>query len=141
MVNKEWPWDQGFYFFIFLKGFGGEEIDWVFICGVPFYLFFSCILGIWSICHHHSNFPCYGATEFQSLLTWQAQKNKELKKSRGDNKGVHTHTHTHMRLYTSIEWKLVIERSPLVGEGGFYWLVSSFKMGLYRVVRFGFCVA
>jgi hypothetical protein len=95
LIGKQgvWPWDQGLFIYLFFKGFGGGEIDWYLFVGSHFIFFFSCILEIWSICHHNSNFPCYGAMEFQSLLTWQAQKNKELKKSRGDNKGG-THTHT-----------------------------------------------
>jgi amino acid transporter len=128
LVNKEFGHGtRGYLFIYFLKVLGVGRLIGIYLWGPILSFFFPGILGIWSICHHNSNFPCYGAMEFQSLLTWQAQKNKELKKSRGDNKGVHTHTHTHMRLYTSIEWKLVIARSPLVGEGCFYWLVSSFK--------------
>jgi hypothetical protein len=78
----------------FLKGFGGGEIDWYLFVGSHFIFFFHVFWGFGPFVIT-TNFPCYGATEFQSLLTWQAQKNKELKKSWGDNKGVHTHTHTY----------------------------------------------
>jgi hypothetical protein len=75
-----------------------------------------------------------------SKVCWlgKHKTNKELKKSRGNNKV--GGTHTHMRLYTSIEWKLVIEVSI---DWWRRFLLVSFviQMGLYRVVGFGFCVA
>jgi hypothetical protein len=69
------------FFFFFFPG-GGEvgrglslcgEIDWYLFVGSHFILFFHVFLGFGPFVIT-TNFPCYGAaTEFQSLLTWQAQ--------------------------------------------------------------------